>query len=100
MANSLELFTAQTERNKAEFDLIQAKYNVIFRSKIIDYYLEIQFNSITINLFELTKEMAKKKRSIGKIILIIVVLLVVLGFIGFKAGWFGKERLLKSRWMS
>ncbi len=47
MANSLELFTAQTERNKAEFDLIQAKYNVIFRSKIIDYYLgnPIQFDN-------------------------------------------------------
>ncbi|WP_313263432.1 TolC family protein [Sphingobacterium sp.] len=47
MANSLELFTAQTERNKAEFDLIQAKYNVIFRSKIIDYYIgnPIQFDN-------------------------------------------------------
>jgi outer membrane protein len=47
MANSLELFTAQTERNKAEFDLIQAKYNVIFKSKIIDYYLgnPIQFDN-------------------------------------------------------
>ena len=39
--------------------------------------------------------MAKKKRSIGKIILIIVVLLVVLGFIGFKAGWFGKGEITK-----
>ncbi|MDM1296385.1 TolC family protein [Sphingobacterium sp. N143] len=47
MANSFELFTAQTERNKAEFDLIQAKYNVIFKSKIIDYYLgnSIQFDN-------------------------------------------------------
>ena len=47
MANSLELFTAQTERSKAEFDLIQAKYNVIFRSKIIDYYIgnPIQFDN-------------------------------------------------------
>jgi len=47
MANSLELFTAQTEWNKAEFDLIQAKYNVIFKSKIIDYYLgnPIQFDN-------------------------------------------------------
>lgn len=47
MANSLELFTSQTERNKAEFDLIQAKYNVIFRSKIIDYYVgnPIQFDN-------------------------------------------------------
>lgn len=39
MANGIELFTAQTNRNKAEFDLIQAKYNMIFKDKIIDYYV-------------------------------------------------------------
>ncbi|UIR57145.1 TolC family protein [Sphingobacterium sp. SRCM116780] len=39
MANGIELFTAQTNRNKAEFDLIQAKYNMIFKDKIIDYYI-------------------------------------------------------------
>jgi outer membrane protein len=39
MVNSLEFSTAQTNRNKAEIDLIQAKYDLIFRAKLIDYYL-------------------------------------------------------------
>src|SRR5690606_21235452 len=39
LANSIELFTAQTNRNKAEFDYIQARYDLIFRSKVIDFYL-------------------------------------------------------------
>lgn len=46
LANSIELNTSQTNMNKAEFDLIQAKYNLIFRSKVIDFYLgkSIAFN--------------------------------------------------------
>jgi outer membrane protein len=39
LVNIIELSTAQTNYNKAEFDFIQAKYNVIFRSKVIDFYL-------------------------------------------------------------
>src|SRR5690606_9238847 len=39
LANSIELNTSQTNYNKAEFDFIQAKYNVIFRNKVIDFYL-------------------------------------------------------------
>lgn len=39
LANSIELFTAQTNRNKAEFDYIQSRYDLIFRSKVIDFYL-------------------------------------------------------------
>src|SRR5690606_7154537 len=39
LANSIELFTAQTNRNKAEFDYIQARYELVFRSKVIDFYL-------------------------------------------------------------
>ncbi|MDA9555100.1 TolC family protein [Pelobium sp.] len=39
LANSIDLATSQTNFNKAEFDFIQAKYNVIFRSKVIDFYL-------------------------------------------------------------
>ncbi|MBD3748256.1 MAG: TolC family protein [Sphingobacteriales bacterium] len=39
LLNVIELNTAQTNYNKAEFDFIQAKYNVIFRSKVIDFYL-------------------------------------------------------------
>lgn len=46
LANSIELNTSQTNMNKAEFDLIQAKYNLIFRSKVIDFYLG---NPITFN---------------------------------------------------
>ncbi len=39
LANSVEYSTAQTNRNKAEIDLIQAKYDLLFKSKVIDYYL-------------------------------------------------------------
>lgn len=39
LANSIELFTAQTNRNRAEFDYIQARYELVFRSKVIDFYL-------------------------------------------------------------
>lgn len=39
LANTIELNTSQTNYNKAEFDFIQAKYNVIFRKKVIDFYL-------------------------------------------------------------
>lgn len=39
MANSVELSTSQIAMNRAEFDFIQAKYNFIFRSKVIDFYL-------------------------------------------------------------
>ncbi len=39
LANSIDLTTAQTNFNKAEFDFIQAKYDLIFRSKVIDFYL-------------------------------------------------------------
>jgi outer membrane protein len=46
LANSIELSTSQTNMNRAEFDFIQARYNLIFRSKVIDYYLgkPITFN--------------------------------------------------------
>ncbi|WP_036602433.1 TolC family protein [Olivibacter sitiensis] len=39
MSNAVELATQQTAMNKAEFDFIQAKYDFIFRSKVIDFYL-------------------------------------------------------------
>jgi len=47
LANSVELFTAQTTMNRAEFDSIQAKYDLLFRSKVIDFYLgnEITFEN-------------------------------------------------------
>lgn len=46
LANAIELSTSQTNMNKAEFDFITAKYNMIFRSKVIDFYLgkSISFN--------------------------------------------------------
>ena len=37
--NSLDYSTAQTNRNRAEIDFILAKYDLIFRAKVIDYYL-------------------------------------------------------------
>ncbi|RYF13224.1 MAG: TolC family protein [Flavobacteriales bacterium] len=39
LVNSLDYSTAQTNINKAEIDMIQAKYDLIFRAKVIDYYL-------------------------------------------------------------
>ncbi|QQT25954.1 TolC family protein [Sphingobacterium spiritivorum] len=39
MANAMELSTAQTKMNKAEFDMIQAKYTSVFKEKVIDYYI-------------------------------------------------------------
>lgn len=39
MANSVELSTSQTAMNRAEFEHIQARYNLVFRSKVIDFYL-------------------------------------------------------------
>ena len=37
--NSLDYNTSLTTLNKSEFDMIEARYDVIFRSKVIDYYL-------------------------------------------------------------
>ncbi len=47
LSNAIELSTAQTNRNRAEFDFITSRYNLIFRSKVIDYYLgrPITFNN-------------------------------------------------------
>lgn len=45
LVSVIELNTSQTNFNKSEFDFIQAKYNVIFRQKVIDFYLG---NSLTL----------------------------------------------------
>jgi len=45
LVNSLDYNTAVTNFNKSQNDMIQAQYAVIFRSKIIDYYLG---NTITL----------------------------------------------------
>ncbi|RYZ99746.1 MAG: TolC family protein, partial [Sphingobacteriaceae bacterium] len=39
LVNSLDLNTSLTNLNKAQFDMIQARYQMVFRSKVIDYYL-------------------------------------------------------------
>ena len=39
LLNSLDLSIAKTNYSKAESDALQAKYDMIFRSKVIDYYL-------------------------------------------------------------
>jgi len=46
LANAVELSTQQTAMNRAEFDFIQARYDFIFKSKVIDFYLgrPITFN--------------------------------------------------------
>ena len=38
MATALDYNTAQTNLNKANSDLLQAKYNYIFKVKVLDYY--------------------------------------------------------------
>ncbi len=45
LVNTLDYNTALTNYNKSQNDMIQAQYTVIFRSKIIDYYLG---NTITL----------------------------------------------------
>ncbi len=45
LVNSLDYNTAVTNFNKSQNDMIQAQYSVVFRSKIIDYYLG---NTITL----------------------------------------------------
>jgi len=39
LVNSLDYNTSLTNYNKAQTDMIEAQYTVIFRSKVIDYYL-------------------------------------------------------------
>ncbi|MHA4896211.1 TolC family protein [Pedobacter sp. PWIIR3] len=39
LVNSLDVNIALTDRNVAEFSVIQSKYDLIFKSKLIDYYL-------------------------------------------------------------
>ncbi|OOQ58932.1 hypothetical protein BC343_08860 [Mucilaginibacter pedocola] len=39
LVNSLDINIAETDRNVAEFALIQTKYDLILKSKLIDYYL-------------------------------------------------------------
>jgi len=46
VANSFEFITAQNNRDQAETDLIIAKYDYIFKSKVLDYY---QGKQITLN---------------------------------------------------
>ena len=46
VSNSLEFTTAQTNRDQAEVDLIIAKYDYIFKSKVLDFY---QGKEITLN---------------------------------------------------
>ncbi len=39
LVNALDYSTSQTNRNKAEIDMIRAKYDLLFKAKVIDYYL-------------------------------------------------------------
>jgi outer membrane protein len=39
LVNSLDYNTSLTNYQKAQNDMIEAKYEVVFRSKVIDYYL-------------------------------------------------------------
>lgn len=39
LVNALDLSTSKASLDKAEFDVIQAKYDLLFRVKVIDFYL-------------------------------------------------------------
>lgn len=39
LVNSLDYNTSLTNLNKSQFDMIEAQYMVVFRAKVIDYYL-------------------------------------------------------------
>ncbi|WP_316816205.1 TolC family protein [Pedobacter nyackensis] len=39
LVNSLDYSTSQTKRNTAEIDMIRARYDLLFKAKVIDYYL-------------------------------------------------------------
>lgn len=39
LANAVEYSTALSNRNRAEIDKLQAKYDLLFKAKVIDYYL-------------------------------------------------------------
>lgn len=39
LVNTLDFNQSQTDLNTAEFNMIQARYTLIFRNKVIDYYL-------------------------------------------------------------
>jgi len=45
LVNALDYSTSQTNMNRAEIDMIRAKYDLLFRAKLIDYYLgkQIEF---------------------------------------------------------
>jgi outer membrane protein len=45
LVNSLDYSTSQTNKNRAEIDMIRARYDLLFKSKLIDYYLgkQIEF---------------------------------------------------------
>jgi outer membrane protein len=39
LVNALDYSTSQTNKNTAEIDMIRAKYDLLFKAKVIDYYL-------------------------------------------------------------
>lgn len=39
LVNALDYSTSQTNKNRAEIDMIRAKYDLLFKAKVIDYYL-------------------------------------------------------------
>lgn len=44
LVNSLDYSTSLTNKNKAEIDMIRAKYDLLFKAKVIDYYLGKQIS--------------------------------------------------------
>jgi len=39
LVNTLDYYQTQVNLNKAAFDVIQAKYDLLFKTKVIDFYL-------------------------------------------------------------
>ncbi|MES2455531.1 MAG: TolC family protein [Bacteroidota bacterium] len=44
LVNSLDYNTSLTNKNRAEIDMIRSKYDLLFRAKLIDYYLGKQID--------------------------------------------------------
>ncbi|NBQ48044.1 MAG: TolC family protein, partial [Sphingobacteriia bacterium] len=44
LVNTLDYYQTQVNLNKAAFDVIQAKYDLLFKTKVIDFYLSKPIN--------------------------------------------------------
>ena len=94
MITPVDYNAAKTQLLNAQSDMSQAKYEFIFKTKVLDFYkgLPLNLNQIITNHF---KNNIMKSNKILKILIAVVVVLLVFAVIGKKAGWFGKAATVK-----